>query len=237
MNVDIIDNNTDDYSDISETSSDIETSETSSKSNDKNIPDAKDVNFTSKEMFYYKMVDRYFKNSSIKEIEQMIDIINGKSNISLRLLDWFVTRYAKKYKSCYVIGDNDRFNVHISYKAQLKSYKKKHFDPFRRRKKFYYYYDKTDNSRRIHTTIGQLNFFRWAFTNNVIKYVEDNYNTISPAMFQSNKEDKKRKQKNTQLKTKNITSKDKVEIKKKGVKINAHKRIVGDEMKIILSFD
>lgn len=28
----------------------------------------------------------------------MIDIIECKSKISLRLLDWFVTRYANKYK-------------------------------------------------------------------------------------------------------------------------------------------
>ena len=69
----------------------------------------------------------------------MIDIINGKSEISLRILDWFVTRYSNKYKITIDMGDEeDIFNVHISYKAQLKSYKKKYFDPFRRKKKFFF---------------------------------------------------------------------------------------------------
>ena len=104
----------------------------------------------------------------------MIDIVEGQSDISLRLLDWFVTRHASKQKirfDKYDVSNNsdkfdkrvDRcFNVHISYKAQLKSYKKKYFDPFRRRKKFKYYFDK-EKTVHLCTTIGQLNFFRWAF--------------------------------------------------------------------------
>ena len=80
------------------------------------------------------MVNNFFKNY---QIEIMIDIINSKSKISLRILDWFVTSYAKKKKICYDIsnnGEKDNFNVHINYKAQLKSYTKKYFDPFREKK-------------------------------------------------------------------------------------------------------
>jgi len=62
-------------------------------------------------------------------------MINGNSKISLRLLDWFVTRHAKRHSISYFIND-DKFNVHISYKAQLKSYKKRYFDPFRKGKKY-----------------------------------------------------------------------------------------------------
>ena len=30
-------------------------------------------------------------------LKKMISIINGESKISLRIVDWFVTNYAKKY--------------------------------------------------------------------------------------------------------------------------------------------
>ena len=32
-----------------------------------------------------------------ENIDKMISIINGESKISLRIVDWFVTNYAKKY--------------------------------------------------------------------------------------------------------------------------------------------
>jgi len=159
--------------------------------------DTTEVIFSAKETYYYKMINKFFKKTDKKNTEQMLTIINGDSKLSLRLLDWFVTRYAKKYKTFYYIGDdNERFNVHISYKAQLKSYKKRYFDPFRRRKKFFYAHDRKNNNNKLYTTIGQLNFFRWAISNNVIQHVEKHYDDIIEAMVQSNKEDKLRKQKN-----------------------------------------
>ena len=66
----------------------------------------------------------------LKKINNMINIINGKSYISLRILDWFVTKHSDKYKIKYK-NKNDEdgsfFNVHISYEAQLKSFKKQYF--------------------------------------------------------------------------------------------------------------
>ena len=201
--------------------------------------------FTNKETYYYKFVDKYFKNSNIQIIHQMIDIINKDSDISLRLLDWFVTRYSNKNDTSYKVHETDEYDfyVHISYKAQLKSYKKKYFDPFRRRKKFYYYYDKNNLSKRILTTIGQLNFFRWAFANNVIHYVEHNHKTIFKAMNKSNKGDKKRKLQKKKQKQKHTTKKHKTKTNKtvtvddNKVNIFAKKNISDDEVKIILTFD
>ena len=136
-------------------------------------------NFTTKEKLYFKIVDDYFRNSDISDIQKMVNIINGTSNISLRLLDNFVEYYTKGNNTYYfILGNNYPFYVNTNYKIQLKCYTKKYFDPFRRFNRFYYYYDPTDNTKRIDTTIGQLNFFKWCFTNNVIKYIEDNYNKI-----------------------------------------------------------
>ena len=203
-------------------------------------------NFNSKETCCYKDVDKYFKKSGVETIKKMIDIIEKESDISLRILDWFVTRYSHKNDTSYKLHENDTddINVHISYKAQLKSYKKRYFDPFRRRQKFNYYYDSYDKHGKkkfILTTIGQLNFFRWAFSNNVIDYVEKNHKNISKAMNKSNKEDKKRKTGKIIKKNKSCDNSSKVEkvinINNKQVNISAKRKVKHNEVKIVLTFD
>jgi hypothetical protein len=232
------------YDDIFE--DDEEVDEDYDSDEDNTIPEIANVDLCSKEKFYFKMVDKYYKILDNNLIEKMIDIVKGKSTISLRLLDWFVTRYSDKHKTYYQTPENDRFSVHISYKAQLKSYKKRYFDPFRRNKKFKYYFGKENKDKKLCTTIGQLNFFRWAFTNQIIKYVDDHYKELTDAMVVSNKEDKKRK-KNKKNK-KDDDSTDVVKISKAGIDVVAKKKITSKEqeqskdnkmkeVKIILSFD
>jgi hypothetical protein len=135
-----------------------------------------------KEIYYYNMLEKFFQNQPDTEIKRMIDIINGSNTVSLRFLDWFVTRYCYLYKLSISINTpfnkENNFNINISYKAQLKSYKKKYFDPFRRKKKFFFIIEKNHNKLVILTTIGQLNFFRWAISNDVINYTETNYKNI-----------------------------------------------------------
>ena len=218
-------------------------------------PTIDEIELSKKETYYYKIIDKFYKSLNSQKVALMIDIIEGRSSISLRLLDWFVTRYSNKYKIRYTRIEKDNndkfeqsidggFNVHISYKAQLKSYKKKYFDPFRRRKKFKYFFDKQKNIY-LCTTIGQLNFFKWAFNNYIIEYVTNKYKSITKAMCASNKLDKTRKQKtlkespknsDTECNNKNEDPKE-VQIVKKGVKINARKKETQEELKIILSFD
>lgn len=202
------------------------------------VPNVEDMKFSNKETYHYKLVDKFFRAIDQNKVVKMLNIIDGDHQISLRLLDWFVTRYAKKQNVSYDVN-GELFTVHISYKAQLKSYKKRYFDPFRRRKKFMYNYDKTDEEKKFVTTIGQLNFFRWAFTNEIVKYVEENYKAILDAMIASNKEDKKRKLKSSseQSKSESSSTIEKVTIKKDGMNIKAKKKIKNEEMKIILSFD
>jgi len=182
--------------------------------------------FSKKEICYYKMIDRFFKKRSQVEIQNMIDIISESSDISLRILDWFVTRYSKK-RIDITLGEKEAYDVHISYRAQLKSYKKKYFDPFRRWKKFWYNYDKTDGTKLFHTTLGQLNFFKWALSNNIIKYVTDNIVNLTKSMNNSNKEEK----------TKKIVTSDSSKTKKGSIKVSATKTVNEEDVKIVLTFD
>lgn len=180
----------------------------SSDSINKKDPDFKIENpqifFNQKELCHYKNIDKFFKECNEKNpenIAKMIQIIEGKSDISLRILDWFVTKYSKKKVNCNgTIKNIDAFDVKISYKAQLKAYKKRYFDPFRRRKKFYYpcsddgFITINNENKHIYTTLGQLNFFRWAFINRIISYVEENLSFIISEMNIYNKDEKKKKQ-------------------------------------------
>jgi hypothetical protein len=133
-----------------------------------------------KEIWHYSMLDKFFSTCDSSQIQRMVDIINGNHLISLRFLDWFVTRFCYLYKTTVNIANSfctqNNFNINISYKAQLKSFTKKYFDPFKRKKKFFFTLDKQKIS--FLTTLGQLNFFRWTMTNDIINYTEINYRTI-----------------------------------------------------------
>ena len=120
-----------------------------------------------------------FYNNEKKNLNTMIKIINGESEISLRIIDWFVTNYAKKYYTIYEIEGNKRFKVYNDYKLKLKAYSKKRFDPFCRWERITIPYK---NNTSIQTTIGQLNFFKWTLENEIIKYIETNYDVIEKDM-------------------------------------------------------
>ena len=227
-------------SDIDDDSED-ELSSGSSSGQEENVIDPVKF-FTVKELCYYSMIDKFFKDCAQNNITNMIDIIEGKSDISLRILDWFVTKYSKK-KIDYGNKDTEIFDVRISYKSQLKSYKKRYFDPFRRRKKFVYYFK---NNKSISTTLGQLNFFKWAVSNNVISYVEKNLKHISKEMNTDNKITKAKIKPKIEVKKINdiIVKKKQKEMKSdidsdsiKDIKINATKTTDNNEVKIVLKFD
>lgn len=159
---------------------------------DENIPKCDEIennniidigSLKKKEKMLYDVLNDFFAKCDNKEITTIIDIINGKYKISLRFLDWFVTRYCHLYKTSIQINNphnkEQDFNINISYKAQLKSFKKKCFDPFKRKNKFYYSFNRTDTQYFILTTLGQLNFFKWALGFGIIKYVEDNFDKIN----------------------------------------------------------
>jgi hypothetical protein len=140
----------------------------------------------------------YEKDNNMKILNNILNV----DNVSLRLIDWFTTNYSKKYNIIYHIfkkddkmktikGDNNellyQFNVYNSYKSQLKAYSKKKFDPFCRRERINF----KCNNASITTTIGQLNFFKWVITNNIMEYITDNIDTIDNDMNISLKSIKK----------------------------------------------
>jgi len=170
-----------------------------------------------------KSLSEFFSNE--KKLENILDIINGKSKISLRVIDWFVTNYCKKNNIAYDIYPvnktrKDKFIVHLNYKTQLKSFSKKQFDPFRRDSRITFEYGK---NKKIVTTVGQLNFFRWAIKNNILKYITKHLDEIEKDMNNSTKFNKSKNQPQTNTTVK-IKRKNRRELSKSATK-SINKRI------------
>ncbi len=121
-----------------------------------------------------------FYETNTEYIEEIKRIVNYESEVSLRVLDWFVTNYVKKYIIIIDSGNGQGFNVYHDYKLQLKSYSKSHFDPFCRKNKITYFYK--DDKESIPTSCGQLCFFRWCFEKKILDYVKNNLEEIETDM-------------------------------------------------------
>ena len=131
---------------------------------------------TQNDLLMTNLMKFYEENNNL---DKMLRIINGESPISLRIIDWFATNYAKKFFTVYEVGMNRRFKVYVDYKLKLKAYSKRRFDPFCRWDRITIPYS---NGTFIQTTIGQLNFFKWALENGVVAYIEAHYGTIEDDM-------------------------------------------------------
>ena len=144
---------------------------------------------TQNDLLLHKVLRFYHENDG-ENMDKMLAVINGTTNISLRIMDWFVTNYSKKHYTVYdLVGEGTaaatatrpkRFKVYVDYKLKLRAYSKKRFDPFCR-------WDRINVPHKngttyIQTTLGQLNFFKWAIENEVLRYIHENYTAIEMDM-------------------------------------------------------
>ena len=108
--------------------------------------------------------------SSRDDIQEIVKHLQGTSDISLRLIDWFVTNYSKYHNTSYILSGQE-FVVYLNYKNQLKAYSKKLFDPFCRRERILF---QIPNYEAFITTVGKLNFFRWAIEKGILDFIKLN---------------------------------------------------------------
>jgi hypothetical protein len=106
--------------------------------------------------------------STCPEIDKVLTYLNGEAPLSLRIIDWFVTKYSRKNFIRYPLNGHE-FLVYLSYKGQLKAYSKQYFDPNCRRERIMF---KIPGHEQFMTTIGKLNFFRWALESKILDYIE-----------------------------------------------------------------
>lgn len=126
----------------------------------------------SQEQWVLYRLERFYSNT--QHLEKVKSILNGTSPLSLRLIDWFVTNYAKKYNVAYLTKTQKHVIVYLSYKSHLKAYSKKMFDPFCRWKRIKFH--------DLETTVGQLNFFEWAVSDDILDYLEKHHEEVHADM-------------------------------------------------------
>jgi hypothetical protein len=112
--------------------------------------------------------------NSHNDLSTLIPILKGEGELSLRVIDWFVTNYAKKHHISYSV-EKQEFIVYSQYKSQLKAFSKKMFDPFCRRERIQF---QCGTHEPFITTVGQLNFFRWAFEKKILDYMKEHLEDI-----------------------------------------------------------
>jgi len=173
-----------------------------------------------------------------ENLDKMMRIINGESKISLRIVDWFVTNFAKKNYTIYEIPtkrgsqETTRFKVYNDYKLKLKAYSKKKFDPFCRWERISVPYDKENF---METTIGQLNFFKWAIENNIIGFIESNYQLIENDMNHRNSTSKRNISPDNN--TSESSDNSKTRKKREELSVSACKCIKKETVNIIVKFN
>ena len=169
---------------------------------------------TGKQALLMIPLTKFFCQAS--NIRQVLPILDGKSNISLRIIDWFVTNYSKKYNIIYNLSyyrsrrtkgrvsqdcriselnkinlENEEYNLFNNHFIVYSSYKSQ-LKAFSKKQ-----FDPFCRRKRICfyyskknsiiTTVGQLNFFKWSIENYVLDYIRDHLKDIDDDMNTSTK--------------------------------------------------
>lgn len=123
------------------------------------------------------------------DLDEIVELLKGTSEVSLRLVDWFVTNYSKTHSTSYILNGQE-FVVYMNYKNQLKAYSKKLFDPFCRRERISF---QIPGHEPFLTTVGKLNFFRWALEKEILTYIKGNQQAIEKEMNTAMREQNKQR--------------------------------------------
>jgi hypothetical protein len=137
-----------------------------------------------------EILDYYRKNiAAWKEFDRFI---KDRSNISLRLLEYTVLKYSRKEEIHWLLAiTQQRFYLYNSYREQLRKYRKRNFDPFGRHGKDTF----TLHGIDVCTTVGQMNFFRWAYEYSVFRFMKENRARLLDHMKEFNRVERNKKSK------------------------------------------
>ena len=143
---------------------------------------------TQHEWLLNTLLDFYKDQSNLEVLKQMVNreyVVHDSKKLSIRMVNWFVTNYAKQHFTVYDVPPQKeglperRFFVWTNYKSTEDSYSKQMFDPYCRKERVLIPYKEAQS---IETTVGQLNFFKWAIMNKVLDYIVRHFDAIESDM-------------------------------------------------------
>jgi len=146
-----------------------------------------------KDLLLLSLAKFYKQNPHLYDV--IAPIIEGR-DISLRLIDYYMTTYSKKH-NCVIMktnpdGTTSHYPVHSNYRLQLRSYSKLLFDTFRRRERIIFNFG---DDKPLETTIGQLNFMKTLCENNILDHIIANKEAIEKDMIAAQRENSKNTEK------------------------------------------
>jgi len=211
---------------------------------------------TQDDLLLHNLMNFYDNQQNMRTIQ---NIVNGESRVSLRIIDWFVTNYAKKHETEYIIRmrtgilkdliEDCKFKVYHRYKLQLKAYSKRRFDSFCRWDRISIPCTKNEAGEEcfMETTIGQLNFFKWAIENRILDYIEQNYADIEKDMNNRNSSSRRNTTSSTENSDASNGTDESVETppktdgktrkKRQELTVSASKCIKKEMVQIVVTFD
>ena len=133
-----------------------------------------------------RKVKRFFDKQ--ENFEKLKPMLTQECNISLRVLDWSTTNWSKKNTvmlETYRNGYKEIINMFLDYKANLKAFSKKSFDPFCRRERIMLQFECDIEKKTYITTTAQLNFMKWAIESGVLDYCKVNIEMLEADMVKS----------------------------------------------------
>lgn len=146
---------------------------------DKDLVDADDVISRKDEVLLNSVLQWY--NEEESRVQTFSDIVNHKNGLSLRIIDWLITNFSKAF-SVAIESEGLPRNLRKDYHKNLSAHNKKNFDPFARRRRIHIVL--FTHERRV-STIGQLNFFRWFLSKDLVGFLLQNKSVIEKHMKDS----------------------------------------------------
>lgn len=136
------------------------------------------------------IVPRSIKSLAICKDYELNDVIQSEINgISLRAIEWLVTNYSKGTKIViFHKASQSYINIHNDYEIQSNYFKRNLFDPFCRHGRVYFQWRLKSKATgqyeliTMETTVGQLNFMKWADERGVLDYARQSQQHIQETM-------------------------------------------------------
>lgn len=143
------------------------------------------------------------KNDDTTNYESSLPLVPFTNNISVRIINWFVTNFSKHYntslsnsktkkvdKSLITPSVSSDFFVWNQFGSAKSAFHKHLFDPYCRQHKLRIPTRSINHiianissleppPPYILTSIAQLNFFKWAISNNLLHFVDQNFSQIN----------------------------------------------------------
>ena len=117
-------------------------------------------------------------NADKSRVKTFSDIVNHRNGLSLRIIDWLITNFSKAF-SVAIESEGLPRNLRKDYHKNLTAHNKKNFDPFARRRRIHIVLFQRE--QRV-STIGQLNFFRWFLSKDLVDFLLHNKSLIEKHM-------------------------------------------------------